>query len=361
MVARLRSPVARSALLLTAAGALGMLGGWQVTLRDAGSWRGSAPAVIDPALERRVESIVERLGSPEWQVRETASSELMALPMPEAQAPIVARLERGDLDPEQRHRLVDAASRRLIEQPRGAIGISMDGMRGAIGGVRVAAIVPGMPAAEVLRVGDVIETINDQPILSSAILSDIVQRLAPETAVRIRVQRPVLDEKGRPRRDRNGLIVSQPLDLLMRLGSMEQLDNADRAGRGGIRANSDVQMMREQTARQIRREFAARATMVQLEGLADDSDAGSFASSLQQLERMLGEMEGGGLRTRPDAASVLQQAAQRVENLHRLTRDSELTDRDRQRLALVLQRLATLLSDDSMMAPIDRLDPRPAR
>jgi len=361
--------MARSALILTfltfitLMGATAMLGAWQSPLwaRESTerSPRGSSRAV-DPALVSRVEAIVDRLASPSWAEREAAFQELLALPMPEAQGPIEARLRRGELDPEQRHRLVDAASRRLVEQPRGALGISMDTMRGGFAGVRVAALVPGMPAASVLRIGDVIETINDQPILSSAILSDIVQRLAPESTVRMRILRPVLDEKGRARRDRGGQVVSQPLEVSMRLGSMEQLNSADRLGRTGTRAGSDVQLSREMAARQLRREHASKASLVRVAGADAPVSMATFTAYLNELERTLVGLENSDIRSRPEATTALLETARRINELSRRQSEPDVSDRDRQRLATVYRRLALLLSDDRAPTPIDRLEPAPA-
>lgn len=314
-------------------------------------------------LERTLDSIIERLASPEWSVRESASAELLALPMPEAQQPIVRRLQLGGLSPEQRHRLVDAASRRLLEQPRGAIGISMDGLPNAVGGVRVSALVPGMPAVQVLRVGDVIEAINDQPIVTRQTLSEIVQGLKPGTPIRMRVQRPVLDEQGRARRDRDGKPVSQPVDVTLRLGSMDDLDavdrgdRPDRGARGGFRATSEVQLLREAEAKWIRREFGSRTNVVRFDGAPTEVTTSTFAGRLGELERQLDQLEASAWRDRSDAVELLSAAARGIDALEERMQDDGVTDRDRQRMAEALQRLARILSRNGAEAPFDRLLP----
>ncbi|MBX3354706.1 MAG: PDZ domain-containing protein [Phycisphaeraceae bacterium] len=318
-------------------------------------------AAVSAELERQVDALVDRLASPEWEERESASAALMALPMPEAQPVLLRRLERGGLDPEQRHRLADAACRRLVEQPRGALGISMDIGPQGMSGVRVMGLVPGMPAAEVLRIGDVIEAINDEPILSSQVLSDVVQRLAPGTAVHLRVQRPVLDEQGRPRRDRAGQVVTQAVQVTMRLGSMEQLDANDRMGRerNAFRRSSDVQILREAEARRIRRDFVATATLVPLTSTSRDGPVVemTFAGRLAELERRLDELEDGIWRTRGDAIDALSATAQGLDALQAHMNEESVTDRDRVRLAGALQRLGRLLSRDDLLMPVDQQIP----
>lgn len=311
-------------------------------------------------IERRIEQIVERLASQSWEEREAASEELMALPMPEAQGPIIRRLELGGLTPEQRHRLVDAASRRLVEQPRGALGISMDMFGNPFGGVRVSAVIPGMPASEVLRPGDVIETINGQPITSSAVLSDLIQRLAPGTPVRLRIHRPVLDDQGRPRRDRAGQPVSKPLEVTMKLGSMEQLEaieeqlgRVERMGRGGgrgMRRNVDVGQERDAEARWLRREYASEATFVSMVPEPGASVADSFSARLEALELAVQRIEHGNIRG-SDGEELLRGALDGLEALRLRLGEPGVTDVEKQNFSRVLRRLTLVLSRDGLSLP----------
>jgi len=315
-------------------------------------------------LEARLDAIVARLASASWDEREAASAELLELPMPEAQPFIVRRLGRRGLDPEQRHRLVEAACRRLLEQPRGAIGISMEPVGAPPGGVRIAAIVPGMPAADVLRIGDIIETINDEPILSSTTLSDLIQKLAPGTPVRLRVQRPVLDGNGRPRRDRDGQTVLQPMEVTMKLGSMEQLEAADRFGRGGIRRSSDVQQRREAEARWLRREFAAEAEFVAFAGRSGEQPPASFVALLADLERAIDRLEQGGDAAGTGGAgheATLLQVDQALDRLRARQSDPDVSSDDKERFIQVMRRLTRVMARHADLAPIDRLDAAPAR
>lgn len=352
--------MARSALLVTLAGAMVILGGWS-------AWRpidAAAPAAGETvgwpgraeSLEVRIESMVDRLASPEWSVREAAYEELLALPMPEAQPFLVDRLERGGLDPEQRHRLVDVACRRLTEQQRGALGIRMGWIRGGrVEGMRVDALVPGLPAIKVLRVGDIIEQVNDEPLLDRDSLGEIVQSLKPGTSVRLRVARPVLDETGRPRRDRNGLPVTRPIDVSLKLASMDELEAAEAAmaeqGEMGAMRNmrsNRVQHEREITARIVRQEvIGPAATVVRLPPVPEGARGVAFTALLSELERSLRELELVD-RSSSESEELIRTTARAIELLRIRERESGVTAQDRRRLDIAdLQRARLLVGDET--------------
>ena len=102
--------------------------------------------------------ILERMESPVWGEREDATSALIAsesIVMRE----IDAALASGDLSPEQRARLTFAAVQRYRREPLAGLGVQFG--NGGPGAVQIAAVVPGFPASDILRAGDVLLAVGD--------------------------------------------------------------------------------------------------------------------------------------------------------------------------------------------------------
>lgn len=294
-----------------------------------------------------LEALVDRLGSQEWREREQASEALVALADSSTNERIRARLLRNDLSTEQRHRLVDAVCRRIVERPRGAIGITMDSMRRRQDGVRVVDLVRGMPAAEVLRVGDVIDHINDTPIGNSQELAELIQEMKPGAAVRLRVQRPVKDAQGRARRDDAGQTITEPVDLTITLGSMEQLEQGERFGVGAVRVQTAVIREREEEAARLRARFGAPGGMVRVEGIVAAPSFTTFASLLDRIDSEIDRVEDRELI----AVGDLEEALRGIETLRGRLGDPSVTERDRERLAMSMRRVAMLLSRSADARP----------
>jgi hypothetical protein len=127
---------------------------------------------------------VARLSDESFTLRETASAALRSSPVPDEV--LMAVLDREDLKPEQRHRLLRVLQWRIHQRPRGAVGIRMSPGRG---GVLINELVPGLPAEKVLRVGDTIVMINDIVVRENSELVGVVQRLVPGTLIRMTVLR----------------------------------------------------------------------------------------------------------------------------------------------------------------------------
>jgi len=302
---------------------------------SASGARAAATVGID-----ELEALVAKLGAPEWEEREQATEAIIALSGSDVNERLKARLEREDLDPEQRHRLVDALCRRITERPRGAIGITMDTMRRDGRGVRVSDLVRGMPAMEVLRVGDVIERINEIPVRTSEELAAVVQEMTPGTPVRLRVQRPVRDDQGRPRRDALGEAISTPIELTMQLGSMEQLEQRERFGMNSVRVQTQVQREREREAALHRARFGGPSQVVRVAGVEAQRMGTTFAGLLEFVERSLDESE------TDESVSLgrLEEALRGIELLKARLGDPSVTDQDRERLAITMRRAALLFS-----------------
>jgi PDZ domain len=140
---------------------------------------------------------------------------------------LMALLLRTDLGEEARHQLVGILRERILRAPGGALGIRMENFPDKDGGVRITALVPGMPAEKVLKPGDVVKRVNDTVLRSTIDLMNAVQTLPPGVEVKLLVRRVRKDAlaavapAGAPAQDPAQL--TEDLELTMRLGSTEEL------------------------------------------------------------------------------------------------------------------------------------------
>ena len=201
---------------------------------------------------------IDRLGAEDWATRERATAELLTLRVPEEC--LLAALLDGELDLEQRARLVGVLSRRVLEAPRGAVGIRMRRNLGNEFGVVVEAVIPGMPGEKHLRPGDRIRTIDGRPIRTSDDLTTIVQGRVPGDLLRFTIERRVLDERGAIQLGPNGKPVIEQLDLEFPLGSVEELDRS-----GGVTVSSRVLNARTRVVDAIRERFGPRTAPLRTE------------------------------------------------------------------------------------------------
>jgi hypothetical protein len=95
---------------------------------------------------------VEQLGSGSFEERELATVSLRSMPV--ADEVLMAVLEKGGLDEEQRNRMLGVLRWRVLHRPRGAVGIRMEPAASGIRGVLVTEVIKDLPAERVLRVGD---------------------------------------------------------------------------------------------------------------------------------------------------------------------------------------------------------------
>jgi hypothetical protein len=187
------------------------------------------------SLSPEAEAALAELGAPEFERRQAASERLRGDTIPIDE--LLAALARTTLSDEQRNRLVTIAIDRIVNAPRGALGIRMDIVRnpglvaGAVGGVRVTGLVDGMPAARHLEVDDVIVAINGRALRDRDDLVTVVQGLAPGTIVRVEAIRAERDDRGKPRLDAAGQPVTRRIDAVFPLGSTRDLEqDGDRQG-----------------------------------------------------------------------------------------------------------------------------------
>jgi len=180
--------------------------------------------------------------------RKPAAGELMAL------------LLRRDLSHEARHALVAVLGDRIVNAPRGALGIRMEGPLMRETGVRVTGLVPGMPAERVLQVGDLVREVDGQQLLDRSDLIRAVQSMPPGLEIQLLVRRTKRDAEGKVLVGDDGLERTEELKLKLRLGTTEDLDQkGDPQGGGVVNA---MTLQRQAQVEEARRRFLPPATVV---------------------------------------------------------------------------------------------------
>lgn len=174
-------------------------------------------------ISSKVLSLVADLDSHEYAQRQNAS-ERLADPTVTTEE-VFAILVRGNLSDEQRERLLTVAREKVLGLPRGALGIRMQ-ISGNPDrpGVEVQMLLPGMPAASVLKIGDRIESIDGKPIKTSNDLVDIIQSKAPGDSVKLLVARQQRDERDKPKLDGKGGFIEERVEVEVDLTSASNLD-----------------------------------------------------------------------------------------------------------------------------------------
>ena len=180
----------------------------------------------------RLSRYMDRLDSDRWLDRETATIDLARDRVVEENV-IVERLAQSLMTQEQRLRLLRAIETRLLLLPKGALGISMkkhisdfvDQDGEPVRGVEVVDLIPGMPAEDVLRIGDVMVSIEDQPFEVPSQVSSLIKQYWPGDEVELEIARDdVVDGDDAVRRSRR-------IRIRIQLGSTEQLVQQNRNSR----------------------------------------------------------------------------------------------------------------------------------
>jgi hypothetical protein len=169
-----------------------------------------------------LDALVDRLGSASYAEREEATAELLSRSIDNTA--IYAVFAQRPLTPEQRHRLLSVVRERLLNAPRGAVGIKIDNRWRLQGRIVVEELLPDLPARDVLEVGDRITHINGRLLADWGEFVDRVQSSEPGRKITLTVQRLVKD--GRPGQAPE-LEAEEPqyeqLEIDLVLGSAEQL------------------------------------------------------------------------------------------------------------------------------------------
>jgi len=183
----------------------------------------SEEVLANVRISAKVLSLVADLDSHEFAQRQTASARLSDPTVTTEE--VFAILVRGNLSDEQRERLLTVAREKVLAIPRGALGIRMQ-VNGnpEKPGVEVQMLLPDMPAASVLKIGDRIESIDGKPVKTSNDLVDIIQSKLPGDSVKLSVARQQRDEREKPKLDGKGGFVEEHVEVQVDLTSATNLD-----------------------------------------------------------------------------------------------------------------------------------------
>jgi hypothetical protein len=137
-------------------------------------------------------TLVERLDDDAWLTRESATQSIAtddSIPLDA----IAGALGRDDLSTEQRTRLWQAALNRFRMEPKGGLGVSFQ--PGGEGGVRIGETIAGFPAAELLRAGDTVVSVEGRYVSGqNELRAEILSRRPGEVmGVLVRRDREVLE------------------------------------------------------------------------------------------------------------------------------------------------------------------------
>lgn len=294
---------------------------------------------IDPA----VRALVDRLGGPSYAERMDAARRIVERDTDPAQ--LIALLLRDELDAEQRYRVLGVLRELIVQAPRGALGIRMAQVRLAAQapeGVEIAEVIEGLPAAAVLRVGDVITHIEGVRIRDANELILIIQSRRPGTQVRLDILRTVVDADG----DRR----TGTLRVNVGLGSTTQLDTP-RDPRGAQVAMSPILsrriiewnrlVARFQPAARVLRPAAGSPPIFVYTPRTLPEPLIEQHSVIVDLKREIEEVEFG---RRSVTQITLAQWRDRLDRLQRESRDPGLQPTERELLMRLAERFEELLA-----------------
>jgi len=205
---------------------------------------------------------VDALADPSYERREKAMAGLSDRGIPIEQ--LCAALQEPRLTPEQEYRLLMIVRQNLLTAPRGAVGIKVD-QRWWPTHIIIEELIDGLPAAQVLKVGDRITHLQGHELKSWSDFRRTIQSKAPGDVVKMTVLRPL-----------EGVVPAGPgpgddakyerKDVEIRLGSAELLVDAET---GLPQRNGDLDRERLSAANEATRRYAPRAMTVKLDGTDD--------------------------------------------------------------------------------------------
>jgi hypothetical protein len=172
-----------------------------------------------------VVELVDRLASESFAAREQAMRELVELRVDRAH--LYTMLYREALETEQRYRLLEVLRNRLINEPKGAVGISMRPLRVASGmpiEILVSDLVAGLPAERVLQLQDRIIKVDGNVLMTQDDLVRRVQSKLPGDTVRLTVRRAERNELGSLVLGEDDRPIYNTLEIDMTLGSVSELE-----------------------------------------------------------------------------------------------------------------------------------------
>ena len=263
----------------------------------------------------RVGALVRDLGSESFERREAASRALLDPAIPDAQVWLHLSGACGPLGHEAHARLLEVGRTRIVDAPRGALGIQMAGRFASPDGVVITALIPNMPARLVLKPGDRIVQLDGKPIQVDQQLSSIVQTKRPGERIKVVVMRGERDELGRVRGGPDGRPVETRVEVDMEVGSRADLE---RFGGGGLDTPL-VDSGRERMAQQVADAFPAPVRSLRTERLAGEPVDVDAHPDVVQLKEQIGRPEGleggAGVRAVLRARLAALEAAARAPGL----------------------------------------------
>jgi len=309
-----------------------------------------------------VRELIVRLGSASYAERRAASERLLEPTIPLDD--LLAALAQGSLSPEQHHRILAIAFDRIVNAPRGALGIQMNPARGEPG-VRISRVIPGFPAERHLQVDDLVVAIDGRAIRDANDLRLIVQGQPPGTMVRVEAIRAERDERGKPKLDAAGAPITKRIDVRVGLGSKRELDNAEPANGAGMRGGNaafgidPLDSARQELGRSLVRRFPVPIVTARL---ADDAvvEADFAARDVNQheyVDRLRREIADASAQQREIAPHTLGWYRVQLRALRAMSEDPMLSTAERGWHARVAVRLAELLDEADGLAGEGRNEP----
>lgn len=266
-------------------------------LRATGDLLPPRPLLLRIPVSDEVQAAVADLDHDSWVKREAAARLLREGTFGDEE--LMAVLSGATLSAEQRHRLLAVLAERLSTAPRGALGIQMQRDFSGRPGVLISAVIPGMPAEDVLRRDDRIMSINDRPIFDSDALVGIIQLERPGQRVRLSVERPKPPVDGVQLRRPDGEPVTDVVEVELELGSVDDLERFEPVGPAGIPmrgAGARVVALRAEQIREAFDRFGPPAVDVTIVGrrlvnapLALDPEQHPAIETLRTYRRLIGE------------------------------------------------------------------------
>ncbi len=308
----------------------------------------------DEALRARAiapltEQLVTQLASRSYAERRAASERLQSSEV--ALDDLLSVLARGGLAPEQHHRVLSIAFDRIVNAPRGALGIQMNPARPGEGGVRVTRIIPGFPAEKHLEVDDIIVAIDGRAVRDVTDLRMIVQGQPPGTEVRVEAIRAERDPRGKPRVDAAGAAVTRRIDVRVPLGSKRELDSAEPTNAG--LGSDPLDMARQEQGRALLRRFPPKTLNIRL---PDDAkiEADFAARDVDQHEyvgQLLEEIKRAKAEQRDLPAHTIGWNRAQIRALRAMAADPSLSEAERGWHARVAKRLEELIQSADTTTP----------
>ncbi len=304
--------------------------GLRVAQAEQPPWSVDRLAGVQP--DPRVRAWVADLGSEEPARREAATTALLDQSLPDEQVWLQLARPPEPLGAEAHARLIEVCRSRIIDAPRGALGIQMAGRFGDENGVTVTALIPNMPARKVLRAGDRIVALDGRPVRNSNELSGIVQVKRPGQRIKVTVMRGERDELGRVRGGPDGKPVETRLELEMDVGSRSDLE---RFGDQGLDFARPVDT-RERLVQQLVSSFPGPVRRVDPSWLQGEPMEVDSHPAVAQLRESL---------ARADALPQVALWKAQVEHLRGLARSPSLSDPERAYFKAVADRMEQLIAE----------------